>query len=70
MNEETCRKYKIILLAILVTGTLAIGAAVSQTGRYVQFDLRKSCTPDGHTRLEKPPAYVIDTWSGRRIATE
>lgn len=70
MSENTYRLCKILLLAIFVAGVLIIGWRFSQTGRYVQFDLQKSYAPDGTTSLSKPPAYVIDTWTGQRQPTE
>jgi hypothetical protein len=70
MNENAYRLCKILLHTILVVGVLTIGWRVSQTGRYVQFDLRKSYSPDGKTALSQPPAYIIDTWTGERIAIQ
>jgi hypothetical protein len=70
MSENTYRLCKIVLLAILVAGVLIVGWRISQTGRYVQFDLQKTYSPDGHTSLSQPPAYVIDSWTGERVATK
>jgi hypothetical protein len=70
MNDNTYRRYKVVLLAVFVFGALSIGNRASQTGRFTQFDLRKTYSPDEHTGLSKPPNYVIDTWTGERTPTE
>ena len=65
MNDNTYRLCKVTLMGIFVLGTLFIGYRASQTGRYVQYDVRKTCTQDGRSRFLQD--YVIDTWSGARI---
>ena len=62
MNDNTYRLCKVTLMGIFVLGALFIGYRASQTGRYVQYDVRKTCTQDGRSRFLQD--YVIDTWSG------
>ena len=65
MTEERYRLSIVILVAVFVAGSLTLQFLASQNGRYVQYDLRGTYSPDGGTRLTDPPYHRFDTRTGR-----
>jgi hypothetical protein len=68
MTENTYRLAKVILLAIFVAGSLVIAYRFSENGRYVQYDKRRTYSPDGKERMVTPAYMIFDTRTGKALS--
>ena len=71
MSDKTFRLSLVVLLAIFVAGSFAIGyrftEQVAQNGRYTQFDVKKASRPEGAATVHQYESWAIDTRTGKVV---